>query len=348
MKEYRNHHQRTIIRIIITFIVILLLGFPLTFAQHSNDLQTDLIVGYDDTITHFIHPISYESGGYILDQYQIRTNNHRYTAYGWYLVQSFKPSMSLLTKIDVLFEIKGLGSQGENLEMTIKDRLDTQAEPMATSTISYSDLDGKEVWVEFYFDNVTVIPDETYYMFINQQGAGDCYWYGIYNNDYYERGYAYGYNMGLSKWENLSDAAIFPDFDFCFKTYSYGDNFPPSIIEITGPTNGKPNKEYEYTITAVDNDQDDVYISIDWGDETDTGWMGPYDSDQPVTISHTWDERGSYTISARAKDLLGNLGEWNTIEVSMPNNKFILFEHGSLLELLKQIIHQWEAPYVRF
>lgn len=287
---------------------------------------------------------SYLTDGYILDQYQTHTNNHRYTAYGWYLVQSFKPSMSLLTKIDVLFEIKGVGSQGEILEMTIKENLSLADEPIASSKISYADLDEKQLWVEFTFDPVTVTPEETYYIFLNQQGAGDCYWYGIYDNDYYERGYSFGYNMGMSKWENLSDEAIFPYFDFCFKTYSYGDNIPPEITNFEGSLTGKANVEYDYQITTVDEDQDDIYLSVDWGDDTEISWTGPYSSNEQVTLSHIWVEKGTYTLSVRPKDSMGNLGEWTTRAVSMPKtrNMFFSFEEFfnavPLLELLKQLL----------
>lgn len=334
----RSFHIKT------SLLLVLLLLMPINFGQ---GLMQDINTFEYSTIESSANLTSKTvvlPTGYIIDQYQIHTNNHRYTAYGWYLVQSFKPSMPILTKIEVLFEIKGPGSQGENLELTIKENLDIAEEPIASSTISYAGLDEKQLWVEFTFDPVNLTTEKTYYIFLNQKGAGDCYWYGIYNNDYYERGYSFGYNMGLSKWENLSDEAIFPNFDFCFKTYSYGDNSPPEIIELDGSLNGKANVLYDYFITSVDEDQDEIYLSVDWGDDTDVSWIGPYESNEQVTLSHTWIEKGSYTISVRTKDSMGNLGEWTTMEVRMPKswNIFDYLEHISdgipLLQILKQFL----------
>jgi hypothetical protein len=33
---------------------------------------------------------------------------------------------------------------------------------------------------------------------------------------------------------------------------------------------------------------DEIYYLFDWGDGTDIGWLGPYDSVDTVTASHTW------------------------------------------------------------
>ncbi len=284
------------------------------------------------------------SDGYIIDQSQIHTNNHRYSANGWYLVQSFKPSLSILAKIDLLLELKGYGHENEILELSIKEKLDIDEPPLALATISYSDFNEKEIWAEFLFDNVTLVPDRTYFIYLYQQGFGDCYWYGIYNKDYYQRGYAYGYNIALNTWENLSDPSIFPDFDFCFKTYSYGDNNPPEILDIHGPLKGKPKVSCEYNVTVSDDEHNQIFLYVDWDDGTTTNWLGPYNSSKSLSVNHTWMNKGSYTLSVRAKDDLGNMGDWFTLEVSMPRtmNQFFLFEHifdvGSLCSWIHQIV----------
>ncbi len=42
---------------------------------------------------------------------------------------------------------------------------------------------------------------------------------------------------------------------------------------------------------------------VEWGDGTHTGWIGPYPSGAHVATNHTWMERGSYAITAKAKDI---------------------------------------------
>jgi hypothetical protein len=46
-------------------------------------------------------------------------------------------------------------------------------------------------------------------------------------------------------------------------------------------------------------------------------------SNTDVTLSHTWDTKGAYTITAKAQDEYGQDGPENTLEVSMPKNKAI-------------------------
>jgi PKD repeat protein len=95
-------------------------------------------------------------------------------------------------------------------------------------------------------------------------------------------------------------------------------NSPPGAPTITGETSGKAGKKYTYTFTAVDPDGNDVSYYIDWGDNSTSGWIGPYSSGDPVNQSHTWTTKGSYTIKAKAKDSHGNESEWGTLLVSMP------------------------------
>lgn len=259
--------------------------------------------------------------GYIIDQSQPNTNNHRYSTENWYLIQSFKPSMSPLRKIDLLLELKIYGSGTEEIEISIRETLDINEAPIAQTIYSYSSLNSEKKWIECFFDNVTVIPEQTYFIFIKHSGNGDCYWYGNYNNDHYERGFAYGYDIINKQWQNLSGLSFFPDFDFCFKTYSQGNNNPPNIIDIDGPMNGKANRDQDFIISCEDSEKEDIFLFVDWGDDTNTGWIGPYDYDSEIVVNHTWTSKGSYLITATAKDESGNIGDEASLEVSMPKNQ---------------------------
>jgi outer membrane protein assembly factor BamB len=96
------------------------------------------------------------------------------------------------------------------------------------------------------------------------------------------------------------------------------DSNAPSAPEINGPACGKAGTEYEYTFESTSPLGRNVYYYIDWGDNTINDWFGPYASGETITVSHTWSSRGTYTISARAKDTDNLWGPWGTLEVTMP------------------------------
>ena len=93
---------------------------------------------------------------------------------------------------------------------------------------------------------------------------------------------------------------------------------PPNPPVITGPTQGKIKVETDYNFTATDPDNDEVYYFVDWGDKTNTSWIGPYPSGDLVTESHTWSKKGAYTIKAKAKDAAGAESDWGTLPITVP------------------------------
>ncbi len=93
---------------------------------------------------------------------------------------------------------------------------------------------------------------------------------------------------------------------------------PPIPPTITGPTRGNKGQSYPYNFITTDPDDDDVYYFIDWGDTTNSGWIGPNASGEAITVSHTWNNRGTYTMRAKAKDIYGWESDWETLKVTMP------------------------------
>ena len=87
---------------------------------------------------------------------------------------------------------------------------------------------------------------------------------------------------------------------------------PPTAPTLTGPTTGVINVIYFYTVSATDPDGDNVYYFVDWGDGTNSGWLGPYSSGQAVATQKAWNTAGTYTVRARAKDIHGVVGPWST------------------------------------
>jgi len=111
--------------------------------------------------------------------------------------------------------------------------------------------------------------------------------------------------------------------------YAFGPeelNNPPENPTIVGPTNGKTGETYTYRISGTDPDNDDVFLFVDWGDSSDSGWQGPYSSGTSIELSHSWSEKDSYIIKARSMDSEGSESNWATLQVSMPKNKNAVFD----------------------
>ena len=109
------------------------------------------------------------------------------------------------------------------------------------------------------------------------------------------------------------------------------DNNPPNIPEITGPPEGTPGNQYLYNVITVDPEGQNIYYFVDWGDNTTTGWLGPYISGTEIHVTHSWAELGNYTVKAKAKDSMNSESDWGTLQVVMPTEyKFsfnALFQH---------------------
>jgi len=122
--------------------------------------------------------------------------------------------------------------------------------------------------------------------------------------------------------------------------FSYLNQGAPERPLIGGETNGKKGKEYNYTFVTTDPDNDKVYYYIDWGDNTSSGWIGPYSSGV-VIQAHKWSNKGTYIIKAKAKDINGEESDWGTLTVIITRTRTTnmvwyqwFLEHFPLLEKL--------------
>jgi hypothetical protein len=102
----------------------------------------------------------------------------------------------------------------------------------------------------------------------------------------------------------------------------------PSTPIISGPDQGKPGVPYLFIFTSTDPDGDALMYYIEWGDNTSSGWIGPYSSESPAAITHTWNSKGTFTIRAKAMDSIGVESDWGTFQVKMPNS--LVLDHGRL------------------
>lgn len=110
------------------------------------------------------------------------------------------------------------------------------------------------------------------------------------------------------------------------------DNQPPYRPTLDGPTSGHIRTSYEFFLHTTDPDGDEVYYYVDWGDHTTAEWIGPYGSDELITLSHAWTQKATYMVKAKAKDDGAAESEWAFLSISIPCDVCLnfLFHHPFL------------------
>jgi PKD repeat protein len=79
-------------------------------------------------------------------------------------------------------------------------------------------------------------------------------------------------------------------------------NSAPRNLILGGPLTCKQNKEYEYTASAIDSDDEDMLRYIfEWGDGTSTT-SEVVDSGVTVTVIHNWTKYGIFKVKVTAQD----------------------------------------------
>ena len=76
-------------------------------------------------------------------------------------------------------------------------------------------------------------------------------------------------------------------------------NTPPAP---SGPYSGLVNVGYNFTALTTDPQNDPLYYYFDFGDGTNSGWVGPYNPGVSGTANHAWTHGGSFNVKVKAKD----------------------------------------------
>jgi hypothetical protein len=174
--------------------------------------------------------------------------------------------------------------------------------------------------VEYLFSTSTIDPDgdQIFYMFSWDDGTSSQ-WLGPYSSGipistshswseigtYTVKVKAKDTNGATSDWSQPHEISIVL-------------NDAPDTPTISGPATGAPGKNYLFKVQTSDANGDDVYYYIDWGDGTSTEWIGPFTSGEQTTTTHSWGEKGTFTVKAKAKDITGEESDWGTMDVVMP------------------------------
>jgi len=102
-------------------------------------------------------------------------------------------------------------------------------------------------------------------------------------------------------------------------------NSPPEKPTIKGPVNGKPGDEYTFSTTTSDFENEQIFYWFDWGDGTNSGWIGPFDSGETCQEEHIWQEKNEYKIKVRSKDINDYESKWSDpVAINIPKNKKLI------------------------
>ncbi|MFO7677479.1 MAG: C25 family cysteine peptidase [Thermoplasmatota archaeon] len=139
-------------------------------------------------------------------------------------------------------------------------------------------------------------------------------------------------NMNAGDYKTVEEWIAFGD-----PTLAIGsDSQPPAKPQKpSGPATFKVGVEQTFSTQTTDPNNDQVYYLFDWGDGTNSGWLGPFNSGETIEAKNTWNTRGDYEIRVVARDNNGARSGWSdTMPISVP------LTYTGLLQQIIQIFQQ--------
>ena len=117
----------------------------------------------------------------------------------------------------------------------------------------------------------------------------------------------------------------------------------PIAPDVNGINQGKKNVEYTFTASTTDHDGEEYYWYFNWGDDENSGWIGPYAPGVEVSQSHSWSKKGVYEVKIRYKED-DVMSDWSILEVQLPKEKNLI---NFYLEFLKENT-KWPFPIIKY
>jgi len=174
-------------------------------------------------------------------------------------------------------------------------------------TDSGAGVDNSQVYLE------VIYPDNSFANFSMHYIHCSTY----YRNETYSTIGIYNYTIFVK--DNLGNSAKSGVYHFTI----YSANLPPATpSQPSGPASGFSGSSYIYSSVTTDPDGDNIYYFFDWGDNTTSGWVGPYASGSSGSASHSWSSPGTYYVKVKAKDVHDAESGWSsslTVVIQSPN-----------------------------
>jgi subtilisin family serine protease len=270
------------------------------------------------------------------------------------LMRQAAPNMSVQDIKQIIYETAhDLGDSGEDNDygwgmVDAYEAVMNTSQPPETPTTP----DGPDEWIqniETTFSSTTTDPEgeDVYYKFdwgdgnfsgwvgpyaSGETGEASYIWTEI--GDYQVRAIAKDIHGAQSVWSEPHIISI-------------DENQPPANPTIKGPSSGNGGKIYKFTFVSTDQEGQDIYYKVDWDDGSNTGWIGPYNSGEQITLNHSWNKKGEYLIKAWAKDIFEcESGQGNFRIKILTNGKTLQKNQGYRNLLFFQILEKfiWRFP----
>ena len=111
----------------------------------------------------------------------------------------------------------------------------------------------------------------------------------------------------------ISFEQIYSTSKYDYDNFEHIENEWPNIPnKPTGPTTGEINVYYSFNTSTIDSDGDQLEYYWDWGDNSYSPHLGPFNSGDTVRLSHSWEQPGSYSIKVKAIDEHGFESDWSS------------------------------------
>lgn len=103
-------------------------------------------------------------------------------------------------------------------------------------------------------------------------------------------------------------------------TWVENNTVPEKPVKPTGLAKGRIHKDYTYSSSTTDIDDDRVFYIFDWGDGN-FGFTDWYNSGETASLSHNWSEKGSYNIRVKSIDDHNGESNWSdSLPITIPRN----------------------------
>jgi hypothetical protein len=197
------------------------------------------------------------------------------------------------------------------------------------------DDEDASVWITEYIDSIAV----EYYDLFNLEIIPSGWTWGSDHYYFWQFGYhaIFGHEYKFnSYYHSPQDIIENMDIDYAVRSsqlmivslaelsgfISYNAPYIPEIP--TGPSSGIVGEEYNYTTVTTDPQSEQIEYLFDWGDGTDSGWIGPYASGDTAEASHSWSNKKTFEVKVKARDSNGYESDWSEpLHVTIPRNKAI-------------------------
>jgi hypothetical protein len=117
---------------------------------------------------------------------------------------------------------------------------------------------------------------------------------------------------------------------------------PEKPVKPTGSAKGHIHRDYTYSSSTADIDDDRVFYIFDWGDGTYsfTDW---YNSGETASMSHNWSEKGNYNIRVKSIDDHNGKSDWSdSLPITIPRN---VKSNSLLLKFMERLFQRFPNAF---